>query len=402
MQIIYIFLLSLMLSACVSTPKTEYQKDLFSYEQKPSISKDEVRAVWIVRSWIKSKENIDKMIAYMEEYNLNTAIVQVRGLGDVLYKSKMEPIADEIEEDLQDPLAYFIKQAEGKNIKIQAWINVYMISKPDFWETFTKKDKHLVSKKPNWILKDQSGQSMLSYKTEQLEGDWMDGAYLNPAIPEVRKYLVDLSKEVLKSYPRLEGLHLDFIRYPYARSDKNIFFGMDDHHIQPIANALGFSAEDVRREAYLPAVKAYMSSRITHTVKEIKEMMEKSFKNKILTAAVWANKEKVYNNVFQDWPLWLEKNYLDQAYMMIYVTDLKYHHMRMEEFYNKTYNSKLVIGMGLYRMPKPKVIKEQLNSSRAVGAAGFCLFSSAWFLEDGLEERESKYHLKKLFAVPAL
>lgn len=379
------------LAACTSIPETPYQQMMQKYDHSSWKNPQEVKALWIVRTHIKTKENIDKIIQKMEYYGFNTAIVQVRGLADVLYKSKKEPWADEIEDGL-DPLAYFIEQAKRKNIKVQAWMNVNMLSKPSFLEKFSKADEHLIQKKPDWVLKDQEGISMLEYKQEDLEADWMDGAYANPANKNFRKYFLSLVKEVQTSY-EIEGIHLDFIRYPYAK-DGGKYFGLDKLHINRMAKSTGLTKNDyLENPHYQKAIDVMKLVHMNEFVRDIYKAVKKNNKNHILTAAVWAHRKKALENVFQDWPLWLKKGYLDQAYMMVYVKDKEVHDKRMEEFYDESYLDKLVVGLGIYRYPSFSTMERQINSSRALRTAGFCFFSAQAFY---VEEEEMKIPSKDL------
>ncbi|MEC9282950.1 MAG: family 10 glycosylhydrolase, partial [Bdellovibrionota bacterium] len=236
-----LLILLFILASCTTPEKTPYEKDLDNYLNQQSLTKrsDEVRALWIVRLEMKSKSDIDKSIAKMLEYSLNTAIVQVRGLSDVLYPSKIEPMADEIEEGLEDPFQYFIDQAKVKGIKVQAWVNVNMLSKPKFLEEFSKAEKHLVKQRPDWVLVDEEGRSMLDYEQEELEADWMDGAYANPLNPKWKEYFLNLVSEIQKKY-EIDGIHLDFIRYPNAKHAKRVF-GLDDLHLKEVQKIIPLS-----------------------------------------------------------------------------------------------------------------------------------------------------------------
>ena len=357
------------------------------FKEKPWQNPEETRALWVVRSQIKKKADIFEVLNKMQEYQLNTAIVQVRGLADTLYPSKIETLADEIDEDLKDPFGFFLEEANKRNIAVEAWFNVNMLSKPDFLKDYSKADQHLVVKKPNWVLKDQEGKSMLSYKQDELEADWMDGAYANPALKEWRLYFLNLVTEVQKNYPSITGVHLDFIRYPYAKEGgKN--FGLDDLHLHALNEVFSLEKQDYiefpHYQKALDVMKLYQMNRF---VREISKKVKSNNAKHLVTAAVWAHKQKTLENVYQDWPFWLKKGFLDHAYMMIYITDSEVHDTRMEEFYDESYMNQVVVGLGLYRNPKASVIQHQIDSSRAVGAKGFCLFSARNLIEKEMEQK---------------
>jgi uncharacterized lipoprotein YddW (UPF0748 family) len=358
------------------------------YQKDPWTNPGELKSLWVVRTHIKTKENIDLIISKMVEYGFNEAIVQVRGLADVLYKSKIEDQADDIEEGL-DPLKYFIEKAKLHNIRVQAWLNVNMLSKPSFLRDYSKWTDHLSNKKPNWVLQDQDGISMLEYRQEDLETDWMDGAYANPGIKQWRRYFLRLVTEVQKQYD-IAGIHLDFIRYPYAK-DGGKLFGLDQTHLSQLQKIFPLSKDDyLDNPHYLKALDVQKLVFMNLFVEEIYKHVKKNNKDHLVSAAVWAHRKKALENVYQDWPLWLKKDYLDLAYMMIYVKDKEVHDLRMEEFYDERYLGKIVVGLGIYREPKFDVIARQINSSRALSTAGFCFFSAESFFDPEKEKGINK------------
>src|SRR5215510_9876659 len=54
-------------------------------------AKDEVRALWVVRTSLTSPEKIQRMVNAAADNGFNTLIVQIRGRGDAYYKSHVEP-----------------------------------------------------------------------------------------------------------------------------------------------------------------------------------------------------------------------------------------------------------------------------------------------------------------------
>lgn len=389
------FLVSLffifMFTSCSHSPKTAYQNILHDYYKEPWSNSGERKSLWIVRTHIKTKANIDLIINKMKEYGFNEAIVQVRGLADVLYQSKIEGQADEIEEGL-DPLAYFIDKAKENDISVQAWLNVNMLAKPSFLREYSGWDKHLSLKKPGWVLKDQNSISMLEYRQEELETDWMDGAYANPGNAEWRKYFLSLVTEVQRNYD-IEGIHLDFIRYPYAK-DGGKLFGLDSTHLNQLQKVFPLDKEDyLDNPHYLKALDVQKLVFMNLFVEQIYKHVKKNNPKHILSAAVWAHRKKALENVYQDWPLWLKKGYLDLAYMMIYVKDKEVHDLRMEEFYDERYLGKIVVGLGIYREPAFDVVQRQIYSSRALSTAGFCFFSAESFFDPNKEKGINKNKL---------
>ena len=118
--------------------------------------KQEKRAVFLsyieLQEYIKnknikeSKENIDKIIDNIVDFNFNMLILQVRSFSDAIYNSKIYPwsscvSANEGENPGYDILQYFIDKAHSKSIEVHAWINPYRIRNTKDVTTISKKIK---------------------------------------------------------------------------------------------------------------------------------------------------------------------------------------------------------------------------------------------------------------------
>ncbi|HKF68154.1 MAG TPA: hypothetical protein VKB36_16525, partial [Vicinamibacterales bacterium] len=54
-------------------------------------ARDEVRALWVVRTSLTSPQAIEEMVAAAQQSGFNTLLVQVRGLGDSYFLGGVEP-----------------------------------------------------------------------------------------------------------------------------------------------------------------------------------------------------------------------------------------------------------------------------------------------------------------------
>jgi uncharacterized lipoprotein YddW (UPF0748 family) len=170
--------------------------------------KEEVRAVWLTTAfgldWPKSynkeiqKEEIINILDELKDANFNTVMLQVRARGDLIYPSKIEPWAKSLTGELgndpgYDPLKFIIAEAHKRGIEIHAWWNVYKVyGKGMPAETLPE---HPVLKYPDFCSE---------YRDEW----WMD-----PGIPAVRKYLLNVIMEMVRNYD-IDGINLDYLRYP--------------------------------------------------------------------------------------------------------------------------------------------------------------------------------------------
>ncbi|MDZ4122279.1 MAG: family 10 glycosylhydrolase, partial [Candidatus Cloacimonadaceae bacterium] len=171
----------------------------------------EVRALWVMPWSLTSRAKIDSVIENAVLSGYNELLLEVRYRSDALYTPNNrssryynpEPRSYILADNGFDPLAYAIKRGHEANLQVQAWVVVF---------NATPLDRELIQKNyifknhPDWITYDNTGQRMRN--SDQF------GYYIDPAIPEVREHLFEVFCDIVDGYPELDGLHLDYIRYP--------------------------------------------------------------------------------------------------------------------------------------------------------------------------------------------
>lgn len=371
-------LVRLLAMACLlvcSCDRSDYRTTIRKYESQPI--EREVRALWIVRDALREPENIGRIVTLMSELNLNTALVQVRGRGDAYYTSGWEPRAQGLAAGF-DPLRAFLSATKGTGIEVHAWVNAMLIADAD-----TRRapylQRHVVSTFPQWVLRNRAGRSLWDFKPEQWKKLWVKGAFLNPALPEVRQYTVNVLLDLLRTYS-VKGLHLDYIRYPYSSWQAGkMQWGIDAVSLAPLSQVTFLSSDElIRDRSYSRLVNIFRSAAVTALVKQISTAVRREFPETILSAATIFHVDRVNNNVFQDWPRWLRLELIDYAYLMSYKGNF---HRRMEPFYDPALMGRYVVGVGMHLRPKPSKVRLQIDAARALGAAGIAYFSHQWFFD---------------------
>lgn len=181
----------------------------------PANDSGEMRAVWI--SYLElnfvglnvdqSKQKVQTMFANARDLGFNTVIVHARSHGDAYYKSDYFPYSSYITgtqgaDPGWDPLAYMVETAHGLGLKIQAWINPYRVSS--------------ASDDPMTLAESNKARQWLT-DADASNDDWAvrcnGGIYYNPAIPEVRRLIIDGIREIVRNYD-VDGVHFDDYFYP--------------------------------------------------------------------------------------------------------------------------------------------------------------------------------------------
>ena len=190
----------------------------------------ELRGLWVVRTALVSPQAVDQAVDDAAAAGMNALFVQVRGRGDAFYRSTLaarSPLLERQPRDF-DPFARLLARARAKGLQVHAWVNVLLAA--HFGQPLPR--GHVLLKHPEWAMVPKSAATaalvaagprrlQLIMEAGRAEGD-VEGYYLSPAIPAVGDHLEGVVRELVRSYP-VDGLHLDFIRYPgpsfdYSRS----------------------------------------------------------------------------------------------------------------------------------------------------------------------------------------
>src|SRR6202521_5015769 len=182
MRLVGLALVLLMLSGCVSgqqavspTPTASpLASPLASPSPEPSPSPiaygaPQYRAMWVdaFNDGIKSRAQVEKLVADAHRANLNALIVQVRKRGDAYFNRADEPRAlDIIGSRGFDPLAYVIRLAHASRprIEVHAWLNTFFVG---------QESGVYLTHRDTWANRTNDG---------------VTGGYLDPGIPEVQAY----------------------------------------------------------------------------------------------------------------------------------------------------------------------------------------------------------------------
>lgn len=385
---------SLMLSGIVLCPRLEAQPRTV-LSGTPSDS--EVRALWVVRTTLTSPEKIRAMVDRAATNGFNTIIVQVRGRGDAYYRSNREPRAVELKDQPEDfdALAFTLKEAKQRGLKVHAWLNTCLLANLDALPTDRN---HVYNRHPEWLAVPRAVAAELynmsprdaAYR-ERIVG-WskgnraeLEGIYVSPANSKVRDHIYGIWMDVLKRYPELDGLHFDYVRlaspdFDYSRTSLDQFRKWLEPQLSPAQRGeLKISLKEnplAAVDAHPEKFAAFQRQQITLLVKRIYEGVKKLRPDAIVSAAVFANDENAYTRRFQDWRHWLQLGILDVVCPMAYSTDTAVFQKQIDLATSTAHASgrQVWAGIGAYRIPAESTI-EKIAAARKTGADGLILFS---------------------------
>jgi hypothetical protein len=150
----------------------------------------------------------------LKEVGFTDVIADVKSImGETLFKSKYAPYMKEWEgvtrNENYDMLEIFIREGHKRNIKVHASLNV-------FCGGHLYKGKGIIyNEHPEWQSQVYWKDKIIPISQAKLNYNGM----LNPALPEVQTYEMNILKEVVANYKELDGIVLDRVRYDGITSD---------------------------------------------------------------------------------------------------------------------------------------------------------------------------------------
>ncbi len=374
----------------------------------------EMRGVWIATvknldypssgflSVEEQKKEFTDMLDYFSETGINAIFFQVRPAADAFYDSKYEPWSEwltgkqgKAPVPYYDPLKFMIKECHKRNIEFHAWINPFRAVATIEYADIAK--NHITHKKPEWFF---------TYGINK---------YFDPGIPEVRKYVTMIIKDIVHRYD-IDGIHFDDYFYPYPVKDEK-------KRIIPIPDSQTFRKYNTGFNNIADWRRNNMDLFIKDVYDAVKS--EKPYvKFGVAPSGVWRNKSKDpdgsdtrglahYDYLYSDVVKWLKNGWIDYVVPQIYwpVGNKYADYLTLVNWWSKhTYGKQLYIGLAVYNAGKdaaspawrnpnelPKQMRINRENSKVLGSIFYrasSLMSNPLGFSDSL-----RFHF---YTVPAL
>ncbi|MBR6202569.1 MAG: family 10 glycosylhydrolase [Bacteroidaceae bacterium] len=329
----------------------ESHRGEYLYEKRHPLR--ETRAVWLTTiggldwprikatdpaSRERQKEELVHILDNYKRANINTVIFQTRVRAALLYPSKIEPWELSLtgvagKDPGYDPLAFCIDECHKRGMELHAWVVCIPIGTKERQAKYGAAS--LTRKRPE-LVKTAKGGEM----------------FMIPGKPETADYIASICKEIVENYD-VDGISLDYIRYPES------IFNFSDDELYSRASSL--SKADWKRENINRIVR-----RVHDVVKPIKPWVKLSSSpigkyrdTSRYSAGGWNG----YNAVWQDPVLWLEKNWQDLLFPMMYFTGNNYYPF-LFQWAEKANGHPICPGLGIYFLD-PREGRWTLNEVRA-------------------------------------
>ena len=354
----------------------------------------ELRGVWVLRTTLTSPAAIERMVDAAANAGLNAIFVQVRGRGDAYYASRIEPRGAALAKQPAafDPLAQTIRLAHARGIAVHAWVNVGLVSDaiglpgdPD----------HIIRRHPEWLMVPReladyaarTGPRDRGYLTRLTT--WtraniarVEGLYASPIPADARAHAARIAGDLASRYA-LDGLHLDYVRYPHDGFDYSraalAAFRADvarDLRAAELAtlDARAKTAPAIFTERYPQRWENFRRARVTALVAGMADAARRARPSIVVSAAVVPDPDAARNVKLQDWPEWSARGLVDALCPMAYAEDRPSFTTQLRATRDAAGAVPVWTGIGAYRLTAAETAS-RIHEARGAGAAGVLLFS---------------------------
>ncbi len=339
---------------------------------------NEFKGIWI-RPTETTSGQIKTTLDKLEKAGINNIFLETYFHGKTIYPSevlKKYNVTNQREEfNNFDPLEIWIKEAHKRDIKIHVWFeSFYVGNKYDAQDS-----EHILNVYPHWMNKTKA-----AYNSEEPVASLSEhnGYFIDPANPEVQKYLLEILNEIVSKY-KPDGINLDYIRYPQSIQEKfpkyeESNWGYTEYareDFKRIYNVDPINIKKRTQEWYLWA--KYRQNKISQFVRETKKLTKA---HKIeLTAVIFPDRQRSLETKMQDWKNWSVNNYVDGFTPLILTCDNKTASLLIEDIKkNSSYITNIYPGLFVTFMNgSTDDLLKQIHETRKLDLAGFVLFDYA-------------------------
>ncbi|MDJ0726692.1 MAG: family 10 glycosylhydrolase [Prochloraceae cyanobacterium] len=337
----------------------------------------EVRAIWLDRGTIvkaQGERDLVKLFDRLAAAGINTVFFETLNASYPIYPSKIAPEQNPLTKGW-DPLKAAVKLAKARDMELHAWVWTFAAANKRHNEILNKPTDYLgpvLARHPDWAMSDRQG-NIFNPKTNK--------AFYDPANPEVRKYLLSLIEEIASNY-EVDGIQLDYIRYPFQSPHADLVFGYSKSARSQFEAKYGIDPIEIgAREPQWYKWNQFRIQQVDRFVEDTSRLLKSRYPNLILSAAVFPSAEghRSYQ-IQQNWEKWARKGWVDSLAPMTYANTASELDRKSKPLFNKFIKLGALIlpGIRLSNVPDPVVI-DQMQLLRHLPTGGYALFAAEYF-----------------------
>lgn len=358
-----------------------------SYPVDRNLAQPEIRAMWLDRGTIVragSEEQLAKVFDRLAAAGINTVFFETVNAGYPIYPSQVAPQQNPLVRGW-DPLASGVKLAHERGMELHAWVWTFAVGNHRHNALINLPQEYpgpVITAHPDWASYDNRG---------SLFPPGQGKPFLDQANPAARQYLLSLFEEIVSRY-QVDGLQLDYIRYPFqdpgadrtygygiaARQQFRELTGVDPTSIKPSDRDLWQKWTDFR------------TNQVDSFVANVSQRLRQKRPNLIISVAVFplSEHDRIYK-LQQHWEVWANRGDIDLVVPMTYAQDT-YRFQRLAQPWitsNKLGSALILPGIRLLNLPTLEAV-DQIQLVRDLPVSGYSLFA----VENLSDELQKIFH----------
>lgn len=347
--------------------------ELASYrtaESRPA----EGRGIW-VRPTETTPEDIEATLDAVGEAGLNVVMLETVWQGWTIYPSAAAAsygIEGQRPEMVGfDPLQVWVDEAHERGIELHAWVHTFFVGTGDGRGGAGP----VLTAHPDWAAVEREDVGADRPMPSSQEPGYY---FVDPAMPEPRAYVGDVFEEILTDYD-VDGLHLDYIRYPVSTPWETAAYSYSDYSREAFAAEHGVDPYSLTpADTLWRTWTLWREAQVTSFVAEVRDMQTDVAPNTQLSAAVFPDPSDGLDKKFQNWGAWVDAGYVDFLTGMSFGTSGESVARETALMRDRVGDRNLLYTAtyGPFRGSTPDVVVEQVDAVRDAGSDGAALF--AW------------------------
>ncbi len=330
----------------------------------------ENRAVWH-RSYEKSDEEVRATVEKLKLLNVNAIYLETWYEGNCLgAKVDIDGITTPAVNGDYDALDGFVRICHENGIEVHSWVHNFFVG--FYYDDGREYYNPLFKEYKDKYLLDIKGRDFFYYTANNNKF-----IFLNSNDRECRDLILSIYEQLITKY-EIDGLHLDYIRYPelnYGTDD----FGYNQDIIDDFAAQSGIKGDPRYFADGSAEKKAWIQFRcdiITDWMREVHDMVRENRPELWLSAATYPDIELSKNTIAQDVRTFAERGYLDEIFSMSYGVDSATVLSSVND-YTKITNGKTfyTAGIAAFLETVPDTFAYQLTDVEIAGADGVSIFA---------------------------
>ncbi len=336
----------------------------------------EIRAMWLDRGTIVSagsEQGLARIFDRMANAGINTVFLETINAGYPIYPSSIAPQQNPLIRGW-DPLASAIKLARDRKMELHAWVWVFAAGNQRHNAIVGLPGNHpgpILSAYPNWASYDNRG---------NLIPPGQDKPFLDPANPEVRRYLLSLLEEIVTKYD-VDGVQLDYIRYPFQDPSANRTYGYGRAARQQFQQLTGIDPINLTPTKNPPLWQKWTEFRveqINQFVAQASQVVKRRKPGTVLSVAVFplSEHERIHK-LQQHWEIWARRGDVDLVLPMTYALDnYRFQRLAMPWIEHRDLGATLIVpGIRLLNLSEVNAI-DKIQTLRNQPVVGYSLFAA--------------------------